>query len=223
VAERVGLTGDGREYARRALRLAPGSAPVLDAAEKYFRERGDEDAYASLRRDELEAPLELVEDYVRRSSRWLGDGQYERALAVAREGRTRFGQHPGLVYDAAAATVQLGDREAAVLLLESVPTTNPETYLKAAFLRSVILSDLERFGDALAAIDIVLAASPGNADATLHRIKLLAAVGREAEIEAALRAALPDRRIAVELGGRLMSAGRFAEAQAIVEGALSKP
>jgi len=224
LAHRAGRIGDAEAYARRALELAPGSAPVLDAAEKYFRECGDEAAIAALRQAELEMPLEAVEDVVRRSSRWLGEGNYERALAVARAGRARFGQHPGLVYDAAAATLQLGDREGAIALLQSVPTTNPETFAKASFLRSVILGDLGQFGDALAAIDIVLAASPGNADATLQRTKLLAQVGREAEIEGALRAALVtnDGRIAVELAGVLMRSGRFAEAQEIAGAALSK-
>jgi tetratricopeptide (TPR) repeat protein len=224
VAERVGRAAQGPDFARRALELAPGAAPVLDAAEKYFTERGDFAGVAALREAELDAPLELAEDYVRRSSRLLAAKQIERAVAVAREGRERFGDHPGLTYDEAAGTVQLGDRARALELLASVTVQDPQTFAKAAFLRSVILGDLGRFAEAIGEIDTVLDIAPGNPDAVLHRVKLLQAAGRGSEAEGTLRTAISsgDRRIAAELAGLLVGSGRFEEAKAIAEAALGR-
>ncbi|MFN2462010.1 MAG: hypothetical protein ABR591_15235, partial [Candidatus Velthaea sp.] len=222
VAERAGRAADAAGYAARATALAPGAAPVLDAAETYYAQRGDDTALAALRAAELQAPLEDASDYTRRASRWLGERAFDRALATADEGMRRFGRTPRLAYDAAAATLQLGDREGAAALLAAVPPADPEIAVKAAFLRSIVLADLNRPAEALGAIDVVLAAAPGHAEATLHRTKLLAQLHRDDEIEAALRAALPspDGRIAVELAGRLMAAGRFTEARRIAEDAL---
>ncbi|GAC1403293.1 MAG: hypothetical protein NVSMB64_04740 [Candidatus Velthaea sp.] len=223
IADRVARSADGPGYARRALALAPGSGPVLDAAEVYFREKGDSDAIAALRAAELEAPLETVEDYGRRSSRWLEEGQPARAREVALEGRRRFGDHPGLLYDAGAATVQLGDRNEAVALLAAVSVQHTETFAKAAFLRSVILTDLGRHGEALGAIETVLYLSPHSVEAVLQRVKILFVLGRTDDAEASLRAALSatrDARIAVELAGFLMSAGRFVDARDVAESAL---
>ena len=223
IADRTVRALEGPHYARRALALAPGCAPVLDAAEIYFRQKGDAAAIAALRATELETPMATVEDFARRSSRWLEENVPARAREIALEGRARFGDHPGLLYDAAAATVQLGDREQSVAFLEAVSVQHAETFAKAAFLRSVILADLGRAPEALSAIDTVLELSPLSVDAALHRIKILPAAGRTDEIECALRDALGrsgDARIAVELAGFLMGAGRFTEAQAVAEGAL---
>ncbi|GAC1544001.1 MAG: hypothetical protein NVS2B17_24500 [Candidatus Velthaea sp.] len=223
ISDRTVRAGEGPAYARRALEIAPGSAPVLDAAEVYFREKGNAEAMAALRVAELEAPLETVEDFARRSSRWLEENVPLRAREIALEGRARFGDHPGLLYDAAAATVQLGGREESVALLQAVSVQHAETFAKAAFLRSVILADLGRAPEALSAIDAVLELSPHSVDAALHRIKILPAAGRTNEAEGALREVLGrtgDARIAVELAGFLMGAGRFVEAQAVAERAL---
>jgi len=224
IVDRVGQAERGPVYARRALDIAPGSGPVLDAAEVYFRGIGDEAALTQLRANERDAPLIFVEDYARRSSRWLAAGEHLRARDVAAEGRRRFGDHPGLVYDLAAATVQTGDREEAVALLGAVSVQHTETFAKAAFLRSVILVDLGRRIEALTAIDAVLEISPGSVDAVQQRVKILLALDRASEAETQLRASLAatkDARIAVDLAGFLMNAGRFAEAQSVADLALS--
>ncbi len=222
IAVQAGRPEDAGTFAHRALALAPGSAPVLDAAEQYFEAVGDSAALAALRAAELDAPLADVADYVRRSSRLLAEGKVTRAMEVAGEGRARFGDHPGLVYDLAAGTVQLGDRESALALLENVSVQHAQTFAKASFLKSVILADLGRFAEAIAAIDFVLEMAPGNPDAALHRVKLLQAAGRGAEAEGTLRQALisGDRRVAAELAGILVAGGRFSEAQQIAEHAL---
>ena len=224
IAERVpGRAADGPAYAHRALALAPGAAPVLDAAERYFTERGESEAVMALRAAELDAPLETVEDYTRRSSRWLSEVQPRQAVDTAAAGRARFGDHPGLMYDEAAGIVQLGDRDRALRLLEQVTVQNAQVFGKAAFLRSVILADLGRLDDAIHAVDVVLDIAPGNPEAVLHRAKLLASGDRASEVEETLRTGLAggDGRIAAELSGLLMRAGRFAEAAAIADNALA--
>jgi glycosyltransferase involved in cell wall biosynthesis len=224
IAQRAGCPERSPVYAQRALALAPGAAPVLDAAEAYFRAHGDEAALKALRAVELEAPLEAVEDYARRSSRWLLEHEPARALAVASEGRERFGDHPGIIYDAAAATIQLGDREAGLRLLAAVSVENAEVHARADFLRSAVLADLGRFEDALAAIARVIQRSPASVEAVLHQVKLLDLAGRRADVEIALRRgfdATRDQRIAVQLATLLMTAGRYHEARAISEAALA--
>jgi tetratricopeptide (TPR) repeat protein len=224
IAERAGVPERSDGYARRALERAPGAAPVLDAAEVYFRSRGDDAAIAALRARELDAPVETVEDYARRTSRLLVEGRAADAQAFAAEGRKRFGDDARLVYDAAAATVVLGDRPAALALLEIVDATNADVLARARFLRAVILGDLGRYHEAIVAIDAFLMQSPDNVDATLARAKYLLAAHRPAEAESSLRTAFArsgDQRIAVDLASVLMATGRLAEARAVAEQALA--
>jgi tetratricopeptide (TPR) repeat protein len=223
IAERAGRPEQSGGYAQRALESAPGAAPVLAAAETYFRERGDHAAIAALRERELTAPVETVDDYARRTSRLLEAGRPAEAGALAAQGRKRFGDEPRLVYDAAAAAVVLGDREAALALLDIVDASNPNVQGRARFLRAVILGDLGRYPEAIAAIDQFLATSPAHVDAVLAKGKFLLVSGRAAEAEIGLRAAFAatgDRRIAVDLASILMAAGRLADARAIAEAAL---
>jgi tetratricopeptide (TPR) repeat protein len=223
IAERAGVPERAGDYAHRALERAPGAAPVLDAAEIYFRERGDEAAVTALRSRELDAPVETVDDYARRTSRLLGEGRHADAQRLAAEGRKRFGDDSRLVYDEAAATVVLGDRPAALALLDIVDAKNGDVLARSRYLRAVILSDLGRFVEAIAAIDAFLELSPAHVDATLARGKYLLAAQRPAEAEATLREAFAvthDQRIAVDLAGILLAAGRMAEAREIADRAL---
>jgi len=223
IAERAGVPERAAAYARRALERAPGAAPVLDAAEKYFLERGDEAAVEALRARELDAPVETVDDYARRTSRLLGEGRHADAQRLAAEGRKRFGDDSRLVYDEAAATVVLGDRPAALALLDIVDAKNGDVLARSRYLRAVILGDLGRFVEAIAAIDAFLELSPAHVDATLARGKYLLAAQRPAEAEATLREAFAvthDQRIAVDLAGILLAAGRMAEAREIADRAL---
>jgi tetratricopeptide (TPR) repeat protein len=224
IAERAGVPERSSDYARRALARAPGAAPVLDAAEIYFRDRGDDAAIEALRARELDAPLETVDDYARRTSRLLVVGRHAEAQTTAAAGRKQFGDDSRLVYDAAAATVVLGDRPGALALLEIVDAKNPDVLARARYLRAVILGDLGRFDEAVAAIDAFLALSPGHVDATLARGKYLLAANRRDEAEATLRAAFEatrDQRIAVDLASVLMASGRLAEARDVADAALA--
>jgi tetratricopeptide (TPR) repeat protein len=224
IADRAGQPARANAYALTALERAPGAAPVLDAAETYFRSRGDDAAIAALRAAELNAPLELLEDFARRSSRHLNDGRYAEALAIAAAGRSRFGDDSRLLYDAAAATVAMGDRAQALALLELVDASDSGVLGRARFLRAVICGDLGRYDEALTAIDLVLDGNPHQVDAVLAKGKFLLAAGRNAAAEAALRSAFEvtrDGRIAVDLASLLLSAGRLAEAQTVAEAALA--
>jgi tetratricopeptide (TPR) repeat protein len=224
IAERAGVPERAGDYARRALERAPGAAPVLDAAEIYFRERGDDAAIEELRARELDAPVETVDDYARRTSRLLVVGRHAEAQTLAAEGRKRFGDDSRLVYDAAAAAVVLGDRVGALALLEIVDAKNTDVLARARYLRAVILGDLGRLDEAIPAIDAFLALSPLHVDATLARGKYLLAANRAAEAEATLReafAATGDQRIAVDLASVLLASGRLAEARQVAEAALA--
>jgi tetratricopeptide (TPR) repeat protein len=224
IAERAGVPERAGGYARRALERAPGAAPVLNAAEIYFRERGDEAAIAALRARELDAPLETVDDYARRTSRLLVEGRHADAQAFAAEGRKRFGDDARLVYDAAAAAVVLGDRTGALALLEMVDAKNADVLARARYLSAVILGDLGRFPEAILAIDAFLALSPMHVDATLARAKYLLAAHRPAEAEASLRDAFVvtgDQRVAVDLASLLLASGRLAEARDVADAALA--
>ena len=153
----------------------------------------------------------------------LGEGRHADAQRLAAEGRKRFGDDSRLVYDEAAATVVLGDRPAALALLDIVDAKNGDVLARSRYLRAVILSDLGRFVEAIAAIDAFLELSPAHVDATLARGKYLLAAQRPAEAEATLREAFAvthDQRIAVDLAGILLAAGRMAEAREIADRAL---
>jgi|GEM_PF-474098 len=224
IAERAGVPERSGDYARRALELAPGAAVVLDAAEIYFRERGDAAAIEQLRARELDAPVETVDDYARRTSRLLAVGRPAEAQALAAAGRKRFGDDSRLVYDAAAAAVVLGDRPGALALLEIVDAKNGDVLARARYLRAVILGDLGRFDEAVRAIESFLDLKPLHVDATLARGKYLLAANRPAEAETTLREAFEatgDQRIAVDLASVLMASGRIAEARAVAEAALA--
>lgn len=85
-------------------------------------------------------------------------------------------------------------------------------------------ANLGRKADALAHLDMIVELP---ADLQLHvllmRASLLESFGRADEAETALKTALPlgGKRVAVELGGFYMRAGRYAEAQRVAEEALA--
>lgn len=211
-----------RRFLERALAAHAGAADALDALEALYRADGDLAAVERLRAEELDAPLELPMDYARRGTRFLGLNRLDDAEAVTRAGLDLAPQDAALRYNLAAALVQTGRKEDALHELARAGTEG-DIGLRAAFLRAIVLGELGRLEAALVEIDRVLAAAPAENDARLHRFRYADALGRADEAEATLRAGLAygDARIAAELAGWLLRNGRFGEAQAVAERALS--
>jgi tetratricopeptide (TPR) repeat protein len=213
-----------QRFLERALEAHAGAADALEALEAMYRARGDLAAVERLHAAELEAPLGLPVDYARRGTRFLTLSRLEEAEAVTRAGLAIAPQDGALRYNLGAVLVQTGRKEEALLELAQAGTEG-DVGLRAAFLRAIVLGDLGRFEAAIVEVDRVLAAAPAEHDARLHRFRFAEALGRADEAEATLRAGLAygDARIAAELAGWLLRKGRFTEAQAVAEWALSHP
>jgi tetratricopeptide (TPR) repeat protein len=220
VASRTGST-DPESLLVRAQAAFPGAADALDALEALYVSRGDPAAVAKLRADELTAPLSLAGDFARRAIRHLSDGHLGDAEAVIREGLIVAPNDPALRYNLAAVFTQTDRKEAALAELDAAGTQG-DVGLRATFLKAIVLGDLQRFADAIVAVDAVIALAPAEVDARLRRFQYADALRQDAESEATLRAALilRDPRVAIELAAWLMRKGRYAEAQSVADSAL---
>jgi tetratricopeptide (TPR) repeat protein len=220
LAERSGI-GDARAYLERAVAAHAGAAEALDALEALYRSGGDSAAVERLLFAELSAPMTVAADYARRASRYLKLGLPADAEIVSNAGLEIAPSDAYLRYNLGAALVQTGRKELALDEL-SRAGSDGDIGLRAMFLRAIVLGDLGRHAEALAAIDGVLAAAPDQVDAHLQRFRFATALGSDVEAESTLRAALDlgDSRVAAELATWLLHKGRFADAQAVAERAL---
>lgn len=221
VCQRNGLP-DARRYLEAAAKLVPGSAEVLNPLEAIYRESGEDRALEELLAREESTPPQVQADYLRRSHRRLSENRFDEALALARTGLD-LGDDPFLHYNAAIAAVNLERKHDAVRHLDAVGPEHEATYVQAEYLKAVILRDLGELQIALAAVERLLQVHPTQVDALILRAALLEQMGRAAEAEQLLTAAMPhDRhRVAVELAGLYLRGGRIAEAKRIAEAALS--
>jgi tetratricopeptide (TPR) repeat protein len=222
IADNAGW-GGSEGYLRRALTVAPGSAAVLDELEKRYLARGDTAAVELLHVGERNAPCIEPEDFARRSARLLVDGDAQSAFERALEGLDLKADHSRLLYQAGLAGMVLGRKEEALARLTMVKPDDPFAFGRATYLRAILLHDAGKHGEALIALDTVLAATPGDVDASLCRAKVLEALGRRNEVEATLRRALPSggQRIATELALHYMRVGEFEKARVTAEEALA--
>jgi tetratricopeptide (TPR) repeat protein len=214
--------GDNVErFLERAIAAHGGAADGLDSLEALYRARGDLPALERLRLLELAAPLTLPADYARRATRHLTAGRLVEAETVIRAGLDIAPADCSLRYNLAAVFVQTGRKEAALEELARAGTSG-DIGLRAIFLRAIVLGDLGRLAEALAAVDAVIAAAPDQVDARLARFRFTDAMGSDVEAELSLREALGlgDARVAAELATWLLRKGRFVEAQAVAECAL---
>ncbi len=223
VCDRLALPG-AEAYLERALALAPGSAAVLDELERRYAARNDTAALERLHATERDAPCVEPEDYARRSTRLLAEGDPERALRTAHDGLAGAAEHPRLLHAAALAATALGRKDEALRALDRIrPSADPEIFARATYLRSLLLYERGEHRAALVAIDTVTAAKPDDVDALLHRARILQALRRYPEAEATLRRALPlgGRRVAVVLAGFFMQIGDYERARLTAEEALA--
>lgn len=128
-----------------------------------------------------------------------------------------------VLYNAAIDCVNRGLKEEALPHLLSISPHAGETAARAAFLRAVLLRELGRAHEALAALEEVLAADPCQVDALLLRASVLDSLGCKEQAESAFQAALPlgHRRAAIELAGFYLREGRPHDAKRVAEEALA--
>ena len=118
---------------------------------------------------------------------------------------------------AGLAKRRLGHMDAAVEHLRAAVTLNSREPLYAVNL-AMILGDLGRFSEALAALDAILSTIPGQADALIQRVTLLRRMNRFEEAVAMARMAVVFHRDMARahhaLGMSLMKVSKFADAVA---------
>ena len=207
---------------QRAYKAHPGAAEVLEALESLYRSRGDLGAVDALHRAELDAPMTLASDFGRRATRFLSLNLFAQAEAVTRAGLEVAPADGALHYNLGVVFVQTNRKEAALDELEQAGSEG-DIGLRATFLRAIVLGDLGRYADAIAAVDTVIVLAPAEIDARLHRFRFATALGWDDQAEATLREALGlgDARIAAELAAWLLGKGRLREAQEVAERALA--
>jgi glycosyltransferase involved in cell wall biosynthesis len=100
--------GDPEAYALRALEVAPGYGLGLAFLDELYASRGETEKRDRLRRAELEAPLVLPGDFIRRSYRLLEEGRAQDALSVGESGLIKAPNDNMLRYNAALAAARAG-------------------------------------------------------------------------------------------------------------------
>lgn len=171
----------------------------------------------ALRKRELSDPTPCIveNDFIRRSFRYLEEQRHTEAAVTARAGLEIAPKSPELLYNAAAAELQLGHDEEAIRHLASIdPLLNREIYLAATYLRALLLQRAGKQKEALEAIDMLRTWDAEQADAIFFRATLLEELGRVDEAVTDLRATLakhPDRA-AMQLFRLYWQAGRHEEA-----------
>jgi len=221
VAKAIG-TGDPVAYLRAALELAPANGSALRMLEAIYRERNDAEALAELLTTELEADPQSPTDFGRRSHRFLERQAFADALGAAMRGLQLSPSDGVLLYNAAAANVQLGETAEAIAQLVRITPESPDVYATALFLRAQ-LQRKDEPDRALSALEKLAAFSPADVDGLIIRAAILEEVGRASEAETLLSAAMDghSQRVGVTLAGLLMRAGRLEEAGKIAERALA--
>ena len=213
---------DAEPYLRSVLEMAPAHATALQMLEQLYRDRSDTVALAELLTSEMESEPQSAGDFGRRSHRYLERQQYDEAVDFARRGLLLAPQDGVLLYNAAAAEMQLGNKHEAVALLERITAETASVYPTALFLLAELVR--EEPARALAVLEELSAFSPENVDGLLFRASILEELGRLAEAEKLLRESMKPgaQRVGVALVGLLIQSGRLTEAGTIASEALGK-
>ncbi len=214
---------DGERYLLAALERAPGSSELLNPLEAIYTQRGDAQCIERLRAAEALTEPKSPADHLRRSHFLMAQKNYEAAFAMALSGIDKMPYDGPLRYNAALALVNLGKKDEALVHLQAIDNSNKPAHLQGKYLIAVIVREMGRLQEALAASEAILAEEPQQFDAALLRGSLLEQLGRSAEAETALLALMPqnNQRVAVELAGLYLRSGRVADAQRIATQALA--
>lgn len=192
--------GDGERYLREAERISPNAPEVRRALEALEQMRGSRGT-------------------AEEAERALRERRFEDALSAAQRGLAGAPADGRLAYYAALACANLNQKDDALTYLQH-GTVSGEA---ADMLRATLLREMGRREEAAQTLQTVLTQNPANVDAALMAGALLESLGRNAEAELALRAALPfaRRQVSVELAGLFLRQGRLEEAKRVATEALA--
>ncbi len=214
--------GDPMPYLASVRRLAPGNGLAISLMERVLTERGDIAALAELHAQELLAPCVRTEDFTRRSVRLLALNRNEEARVAAEAGLEIDPSNAELRFNAALASLNLGDHEQAsrdFLLIE--PSTE-EVYARAAWLRAELLLKAGDAPGALAAFEQLIGLRSVDVNVVLTCARVLSGSGARALARELLEAhAGADARIALELAGMLLQDGDVAGAGRVAAASLT--
>jgi tetratricopeptide (TPR) repeat protein len=202
VAERFGWP-NVEHYVNLADAVDPQAPEVIAARSRIERSKGDA-AVAAQRLKELFAAQRM-----------------EETREGARDALQRYPGDARIAYFGALACANLQRKDDALAFLEAVPLQ--EFGDAPAMLKAVLLREKGRDADALRAAEHAAAQNPFNVDAALLRAALLEPLGRLEEAERTLRDASSrgGQRVAVELAGFYLRAGRVEDAKRVANQALA--
>jgi len=213
--------GDPLPYIEAALRRAPGCGPALAMYEEILTARNDLAGLAKLHAEELDAPLVLPDDYVRRSHRLLAMQRPADAWSVAEFGIGLDPNNPELRFNGGLALARLGRDAEATLQLACVEEHHPAIFSDAVQLRAALLARQGDIAGAAVAIRAWVTAKENDPNAIVTSARWLTEHGGRNEGRALLSDfADTDRRVASELASMLLNDGDLAAAGAVAERAL---
>lgn len=216
------MSGDAKPFLESALKYAPGYGLALRMMEQMLTERGDTAGLARLHEKEMSAPLVHAEDYARRSFRLLAEMRNEEARYTADQGLSINPANAELRFNAAIASLRLGDEAAAAHDFGRVEPTVPDVFVKAMQMRAgLLLKNGDRAG-AIAAIERSLSVPNVSAADVLKCTGALRGAGARAEARAILEKHVDlDRSIALELANVMLQDGDVAGAGRIASASLA--
>jgi len=211
--------GDPIPFLERAMHREPGNGAAIALMEEVLTERGDFAGLERLHDEELRAPCERPEDFVRRSFRLLALNRDADAREAANAGLNVDPLNAELRFNTAIASLRLGEEAVAAHEFSRVEQSSPQVYAAAMRLRAALLLKQGDRASAVVALQARLAACPDDVEAIIESAGMLWAAGARAESRAVLEDhAAVDRRVALELasvllqGGDIAGAGRVAVA-----------
>jgi tetratricopeptide (TPR) repeat protein len=214
--------GDPMPYLASARRLAPGNGFAISLMERVLTERGDVAALDELHAQELLAPCVRIEDFTRRSARLLALQRNEEARVAADAGLEIDPSNAELRFNAALASLNLGDHEQAARDFLLVEPSSEEVYARAARLRAELLLMAGDAPGALAGFEQVIGVRSDDVDVILSCARALSGGGARALARELLDAHVSaDVRVALELAGMLLQDGDVAGAGRVAAASLT--
>ncbi len=217
----VHKAGDPMPYLEAALRRSPGSGTALAVYEEHLLAQNDLAGVERLRADELDAPLVVATDYVRRVFRLLALGRAQDAWETAERGIALAPANAELRFNAALALARMGRDAEADEQLVRIDERSPDVFPDAMQLRAALRVRMRDVDGAAVAMNAWIVSQRNDANAIVTGARWLAQNGGRAHARELLtRHAESDRRIATELASMLLGDGDLVAAGAIAERAL---
>ncbi len=220
----VSLQRDALRYLELGAERDPANAEILNWLEPLYREGGNEAALALVLEREAEIEPSTAAQYLRRSYHANVARDFQSGLAFAERGCEVDSGNEHLRYNAAVSAAAIGERERALEHLRFVQTAGTPVFIPAEMLRANVLQSLDRYDEAVAAVERILANDVANAEGLLLRAGLYEKLGDLQGAETSLRRLMETDRGtgAVHFAGFLLRHGRFEDAARVADAALGK-